>query len=620
MFVLDVLIISTKARPPQPLSYRSQKAFSIGDIIEVTVRKTPHIALVIATHHPHDIKERLRNANFSLKKVESESKLASIPVNIMKYLLQEQPASLVTPAQYFGITISSKIVHALIQYKERIQKTGTLTQTKPTHYYYGNRTFQIESILNIIKENPEKSFCIICPDYHSAKRIENACTAQKIKHETLHSKRHVATQQRIISQALTGNLQNKHLIATPAFALLQYFTQQSVIIFKEELKSFNHLYYPNLNTLLPYKKYWKEQKQITAITKTVPTTVEAHKQVAQALQKTKTPTIVFFNKDIREKVSESSQELFHPFVAKTITEHLQKHLEARIFLFCTKGSIQYKIACKDCGAIKKCTNCNANIISTSNPAPHFWCSKNKAHAVKNPNHCDNCGGHQLFASSLSVQSVIDWTHQQFPNTQRISIPPNTKLTQKEESILQTRINNLTNGIVIGSQKMLLLANPKPNDACIATSLDNFAGATYANALNFAKQLVCTLTAFSPNTPLIIHTRLNQDHSFIKTIKQNNNEWIASQTSLAQQLQTPPFSSVITITYPNHVQFEETQAIQSAIDYIVQNNEQVTTTHNQQKTILQSSLSIEEFLNPHLQILLQDYERNGFKVEMLKKEI
>ncbi len=239
---------------------------------------------------------------------------------------------------------------------------------------------------------------------------------------------------------------------------------------------------------------------------------------------------------------------FQLFAPETITA-IKTALEAdgNVLLICARRGLATSTICDDCGSAVTCKKCDSMLVlrdtNKTNASRFFQCNRCGTESSTKIL-CETCKGWRLKMLGVGTEGVAQEARILFPFAKIITLEEKTSNGRNTAKMAREFADS--RGAILVSTEGILQHLYHPVAQIIVVSIDSFLCAPEFSASEHAARLLASCRDTSAE-PLIIQTRL-PEHPAVAAIK--NNDWsifIRQEHKARKQLSYPPYSALVRIS-------------------------------------------------------------------------
>lgn len=568
MNVRIVTVIPLSASLPKDyLDYFSTKEISIGDIVEIPIRKQTHKALVVDINEAKNQKAELKDAGFSLKAIKKN--LGPAPFN-PKFLLSIQKLQeyyIGTKSQIFSDLIPQVIL-------ENIEK---LTKPKDDEHRPGfsqeKLIFQqplqerISYYKTLIRESFAKneSIRIVAPTIQDIKILENDLSkgiSERVF--VLHSKK---TKKQIIEHWNTIQ-STEHpicIIHTPSYFCIPRHDISVVILEKENSPHYQSNKRPHIDGRIFVELISRLQNKKLIVSDTL---LRTETLVRQQRQDFGILGNLFFRIDSEAEhiiVDMKNSPKDQAILSKEVLDEIRSYSASnkKVLLFALRSGLSSTTVCNDCGTTQTYKGSPLSLLTDPKTGNRILKSKKYNEEFRSNVVCGNCESWNLASVGIGTEKVEEILQEEIPNTPVTRIDQNINNTPKKiQETLDSFFSQEGKGILITSQISLpYLADRKVSMACIV-SFDSLFNIPQFNMYEKIIHIIMQLSSVSEQK-LFIQTRYSDQK--ISSVLQSKKllEFFEYDVQERQYWEYPPFSNIVKMSYEGPK--KETKLIEKYIE-------------------------------------------------------
>jgi primosomal protein N' (replication factor Y) len=556
MRILEVIPIS-KGINKETLSYFTGSDVSVGSIVKVPVRKKTVPALVVASREIVETKSEIKNASFSLKKID----------RIKSFILfrKEFIEAAATSAEYFANSTGS-ILGAIVPktFFEEVEKLK-ITEEKIDTFKYHAEKFVIQSsdedryahYKSIIRENFAKNSSV----FFCLPTIQDINFAKEKLHKGIESYTfvlHGLMNKKEILEKIYKIMQEKHpvlIIATGGYLALPKENIGTIILDKESSRAYKTISRPYIDFRVFAKIYAEKTKarlifgDLMLRSETIYKCkkgefVEIASLKFRSLSTSKETLIDMKKSDSKESGEEVKKKfkIFSPELEKKIFENFENN--EHMFMFVSRRGLSPSTVCADCGNIVKCNFCNAHTVLHKGSENFFLCHKCGERRSANEK-CTNCESWRLTTLGIGAEFVEEKIKELLPNEKIFRIDSDTTPHHKAALQMAQKFYNEPQGILIGTEMALLYLSEKVENSAVV-SMDSFFSIPDFRINERVMSVLLKMRAITDRN-LLIQTRDAKQKVFDYAMAGNIVDFYRDEIEDRKKFNYPPFSTIIKVS-------------------------------------------------------------------------
>ena len=469
MFYYEVFPATKLYHGNSPLTYQSREILKIGQVVEVTLRKSTALAIVASKVS----KPKFKTSDID-RKIE-ELVLPPSQLKLLNWLLAYYPSTVGAASRLFLPSYLAKFKKAGNNYiQQKFQKITPLLNSEQVSAYKkisgsSNGTFVIDGVTGSGKTRiyaemardtliSGKSSMILTPEIALTTPLGEQLkkffkNRVEINHSNLTQKQRLELFQRVYNSkypiillgprsTLFMPLKNLGLIIVDEFHESAYKQETSPYYHANRLASklsditgSKLIFGSATPPLIDY--YLAEQKNAAIIN-------------LNTSAITKKPPII--NK-LMVDLTDNNEQTSYPLLSKTLIQEITAALNRseQVMVFINKRGTYRSILCKNCGWQAKCKNCNLGLVYHQDKHLMICHTCGQKYAV--PANCMNCGSLDIIYKTPGTKAVASSLAKIFPNAK---IARYDKDNKKHERI-ESNFDKFSQGkidIIVGTQMIV----------------------------------------------------------------------------------------------------------------------------------------------------------------------
>jgi primosomal protein N' (replication factor Y) len=578
--VLQVIPIA-RGIGKETLSYFTTEDVPPGSLIDVSVRKKKIKGIVVSSEDAGKMRAVLREAHFSLKKIEK--------VAAKRFLSADFMNAAIKTAEYFagttGATLNSIIPKHILDSLEKFsnsplrisqKKSANKNQiVKKLHVIQTNYNSRMEAYFRAVKSqfSTGHSVFIMVPTVEQALTLEKNFEGMiSEKNFTLYSS---LAKKKLLERSL-NYLSEKGpvlVIATGGFLSLPRSDLGAIIIEQESSRAYKARIRPFVD--------FRNVAEFFASTSST--------ELILGDELLRAETIVRFQdelslplKDALEYPSIQNLKLVDMKIPKekidlipkskrfrVLSEELERliasaiELNQKIVLFASRKGYASTIVCKDCGQSVLCNTCSAPVVlhkSKKEDGNFFLCHHcgEKRTALEG---CKRCGSWNLDSFGIGIERIQEEIAAKFPNLNIYILDRSIATTNKQaKDIIQEFLGvgkKDRAAVLIGTEAMLTFLH-QPVDHTAIVSMDSLFAIPDFRINERIAHLVLNISRLAGKS-CIVQSR-NVEHPVLQAVSHDAlRDFFATELKQRKQLGYPPFKILIKVSLKGKKDFIRDQA-------------------------------------------------------------
>lgn len=564
MTIIEVIPIA-KGVGVESLSYFTSLTIARGSLVKVPLRSKMVPALVIAVHRAEDMRSELRNANFSLKKIEG---------TVTGTFLTDEWFEIVSSLANYYATTTGAMLHALIPQSLLVtasknpsalrkpfgtqengesiahhsftpQFTGEVLQGADADRYSAYRS-------HIRQEFAHKSSVfIMTPTHEDARRTYDELVKGLEGYIFMLTS---ATSPKELVRLWTTATDLLHpivIVGTGQFLSIPRKDIKTIIIERENSRHYTLQHRPFIDMRVYAEMFARSQKIKLFVSDTVVRIETLHRihtgdfteGVPFSLRALSSAEDILI--DMRNE--QSSGKKTFKVLSETAIQYLvaTKEKSERMIILATRRGLSPSVVCGDCHNIVMCTACSTPIVlHSSNKGSFFMC--HRCGERRNADEaCSVCGGWKLGTVGIGIDMVVQKIHDEVKNIRIFKIDSDTTKTESAIKNALAKFYDTPSSVLIGTEMMLPYIRQTVEHSIVA-SIDSLLSLP---DFRIHEKILATLTRLRSYTTrtFIIQTRTPKDSIFDYARKGNLIDFYKSHIEDRKRFNYPPFSILIKIT-------------------------------------------------------------------------
>lgn len=556
MFVIQVIPL-IRATKIDTLSYFSGVEYPIGTFLNIPIRGKVHSAIITDIRPVSHDKTNLKKASFTLRKLPEQTPQSTIPDNLRttaEKLTQIYPSSIgailyqLLPPDVRSGLYKFPLISSLTHHEDSVPQILTASM-KDRYVSYRSHIRGVLARRGSVVFVVPTSADVIFAERNLAQGIEDRLV--------IFSPTQTKTERQKAYAAYEDTSLAKLIITTPAHAYLDRVDLLSIVIDSSGSDYYRSQTRPYLDHRIALSTYAKTTGRSILFGDILPRSEDEYlrRQEIFSTYSEETKRIAFTCPlNIVVQKDKSTPETPFALFSKELKARTNNVLDSkgRIFMYGARRGIAPVVTCVDCGHIFRCPDSESpySLIKTTsktgNEERWFVCGTS-GKKVRAADTCPDCGGWRLRTRGIGIQHVFDEAVSNFPNQKVFLLDHITGSTRKRAQKIVDDFYQSRGAILIGTQMALPYLTISGIDLSAVISLD----ATRANPTWRADENVFRLLLQlreMTTQEVIIQTRTTPD-SVLQNATQGALEiFYNEELDLREQLQYPPFSTFILLTW------------------------------------------------------------------------
>lgn len=500
MKLVEVSPISAKVQKDS-LTYFSAKDISIGDVVEIEVRKKKYDALVVGVRDAKDLKQEIKTATFGFKKIES--------VKGKTKFYKEFFIACDKTKRFFVGNLGQIVNYFLpIEFLEHYEDLP-----KPVSRTVGSSVFHI------------------APTVRAVERLAETLDRDVfVIHGSLRKKTLLARYQEILE-----NPGPVVVVMTPSFAFTPRHDLGKIIIHDEHSSAYRSIKRPYFDLRYFFRALAENLKikiEFIGAPLSLETIVENNLKITKTQGPTSIRVIDMSDKDNREKKSFIfSKKVFKGFKTSD-----------KAFAFALRKGLGSSVVCHDCGQIVK--DGDVGLVLRERAGERVLLNPQTGATLDPKTRCGNCGSWNFDTLGIGTDTIALEAKKLFPKKKIFQIDGDVTKTNKKVRETVQKFYETPNSILVGTE----LAIPhlyKPLDVTAIISLDALLSIPSYKIYEKILSLGFAVKNLSPKA--ILQTR-DIENLAIKTLANGNlQEFYEFEKSMREKFGYPPFGTLMRIS-------------------------------------------------------------------------
>ncbi len=567
MYVIEIIPIS-KGVPNSSLTYFTTKEIDPGCIVTVPLRKKMIHGIVIGIRNASEMKADIKNADFSLKKVDKIKSTRCFTPHFME-MVSELAAYYATAP---GSVINTLVPKYILDNIDKIEK-GDFKQDKVTHIgekyvIQGDSDERFSTWKGLIRQEfaRKKSILFIMPTIEDAISI---CEKFKKGIEGYIFLLHGSMTPKEIVKEWNRIMEEKHpvvVVATGGFLSLPRQDIETIIVENESDRAYKVLKRPYLDIrnaceILAQKRgvniYFADnllrietlyRESIGELVQTPPFKFRFLSTVADRLI------------DMRsvKKFEVLSSELINLIRSnKANSEHM--------VILTTRKGVSPTTICRDCQNIVLCNNCSSPVVLHSMDNKKFFMCHRCGERRSAEEYCKTCGSWKLEAIGIGIDLVLNTIKESLPEIDVFKIDSDSTTSKSSAHNIIQKFRSKPGSVLVGTEMMLQYIHEKIENSAIV-SLDSLFSMPDFRIQERIAGIIIKMRSISMKE-IVIQTRKSDEKIFEYSLKGNLIDFYRNEIEERKKFNYPPFTTLIKLTLEGkkEVIVKEMEMVQDILD-------------------------------------------------------
>jgi primosomal protein N' len=556
MFVIEVipLIRGTKI---DSLSYFSSAEYKIGTFLTIPIRGKDYRAVVTEVTTVANNKTSLKNASFTLHKLPEQAPSSTVPQNIQitaERLTKIYPSSIgailyqllppdVRTGEYQYPLVSSQIHH-----ENTVPQILTATM-KDRYVSYRSHIRGILARRGSVVFVVPTSADIVYAKKHLSLGIEDRVVVFS------------PAQNKNERQKAYSNYEDtslaKLIITTPSHAYLDRVDLLSIVVDNAASDFYRSPLRPYIDHRTALTTYAATTGRNILLGDILPRSEDEYfrRQEIFSTYNEETKRLNFSSPlTIIEQHDKSTPNVPFSLFSKELNARVNNVLDAkgRVFMYGARRGIAPVVTCIDCGHIFRCPDSQTpysliKTISKTGNEERWFVSGTSGKKIRAADTCPDCGSWRLRTRGIGIQHVHDETIINFPKHKVFLLDHITASTRKRAQKIIDEFYECRSAILVGTQMALPYLNLNGVDLGAIISLDATRSNPTWRADENVFRLMLQLRELSTQE-VIVQTRTTPDTVLLNATHGGLEVFYNEELDLREQLQYPPFSTFILLSW------------------------------------------------------------------------
>lgn len=554
MFIIEVIPISKGVRV-DTLSYFSSKEINIGSIVKVPLRSKNINAIVIAIQKAEEIKSEIKNANFSLKKLDKVKSKEFFGKEFMEMVNELA----IYNATSVGSVINSLAPDYLLKNinKLKIEDSNKRDKIKSNlnkekYAVQGDDDERYGEWKSLIRQEfaKKKSILFINPTIedaeHSFELLEKGIEGYAfLLHGSLDTKRIIETWNRIIEE--------NHpivIITTGAFLSIYRSDIETIILDKESSRSYKIQKRPYLDIRNAVEILANKIKAKTFFADNLLKVETLYRENQGEIiagspfkfRSLSTATDCLIDMKVKRNPNEKFQIL-----SREIQELISKskNNSEQMIILATRRGISPSTICADCQTIVNCNKCSSPVVLHRNNERSFFMCHKCGDRRSAEEYCKSCNSWNLLTIVIGIDMVAEEIKNKFPDLHILKLDSDSVKSHKIAKSIIQKFKSHPGSILIGTEMMLQYLHDKVDNSAIV-SLDSLFNLPDFRIQERILYLLIRIRALTTKNYLV-QTRKPEEKVFEYGLKGNMSDFYKHTIEERKNYKYPPFTKLIKIT-------------------------------------------------------------------------
>lgn len=503
MKLVEVSPISSKIQKDS-LTYFSAKEISIGDIVEIEVRKKKYDALVVDVREVKNLKQEIKTATFGFKKIESvrgKSKFYKEFFNACEETKEFFVGNLGQIAAYFIPTEFLKEYENLPRPKKRT---------------VGSSVFHIAPTVRACKTIYEKL---------SRSDLDRTF----LIHGNLNKRTLLAHHKEILDSKNPVSV-----VMTPSFVFIPRHDVGKIVLHDEHSSAYRTIKRPYFDLRVFARMFAKAMNvklEFEGVPLTLETVVENNLPISNVRGST-SHTIDMSDKENRYKKS---------FIfSKDVFEEIKKSDKA--FAFALRKGLGSSVVCHDCGHVVK--DGDTALVLRERVGERVLLNPQTGAMLDPKTRCGNCGSWNFDTLGIGTNIVMEETKKLFPKKNIFQIDGDITKTDKKVREVVEKFYATPDSILIGTELVIPYLNQSIDISTIITMDSLLSIPSYKI---YEKMLHLGMAVKNLAKKTILQTRDINNPAIEALMSGNLKKFYDSEKEMREKFGYPPFGTIVRIS-------------------------------------------------------------------------
>lgn len=553
MYIIRV-VPSMRSTFAEELTYFSKQPFEPGSLITVSLRNKEIHALVIESSELSENKAEVRQADFTLRRLEPQPFVPSLSPAFIKTIKYAANYYVTTPGRILYDTLPQAVrsMEKLPETKEHVQTVSksslpTLLQAR----WHTRKEEYISAIRHAFSR--QGSVILLAPSIQDAETLYNSLGKGIREFSYLF---HSGISKGRLQDRWNNALGSRHAIVavmTPGFLALPRHDIHTMIIDQEA----SHSYKQHIRPFVDYRNvalwYAKELGVVTLLADE-PLRVEsmhsyqsgyfdAHRDIPTMLTSLPPTHVIDMRREDSDPNNQPQQRKFR-LLSDSALEEIDRVIEkeGNVFFFTARRGLSPTTLCQDCGSRVSCNTCGASVVLHRGVPEHLFICHACGTIRSAHERCTSCNSWRLISLGIGTQLIERELSQRYPDIPRFILDRDTASTSKQARDIATAFSETNPGFLLGTE-MALAYIKKEVDFSLIVSLDSLFAMPEWNIYERVYSII-TRVQESTRGRTIIQTRKPDEDILHIITKGRVGTFYQQELEDRRQFGYPPFSTII----------------------------------------------------------------------------
>ncbi len=579
MFIIEIIPIS-RGISSDSLSYFTSKQIAVGCIVDVPLRKKVIHGIVINVTPASEMKGDIKNADFTLKKIEGIKSTSFFDIAFMEMINEVAEYYATTTGAVLDILLPKYILNNIAKLKTNDESAGGLNKSvksKPSiiperYAVQGDEDERYGTWKGLIRQEfaLKKSLLFILPTIEDAeycfdrlsKGIEDYAY---ILHGSLTPKKVVDTWNKIMNDG-----HPVVIVATGGFLSLPRNDIDTIVVESESSRSYKIQRRPYIDIRNVSEIFAKKSNSKIyfgdSLLRIETLKRESEGQIIKAspfkFRTLSTAEDVLV--DMKSYKSENSEFRFISDELDSLITNNKNNSEHLIIL-ATRRGLAPSTVCGDCQTMVTCNKCSTPVVLHTKEGKNFFMCHRCGERRSAEEYCKNCGSWKLGTIGVGIDLVVNKIKEKYPEISIFKIDSDTVKGDKNIKNAISKFKSKPGSILIGTEMMLqYLHEPVENSAIV--SLDSLFALPDFRIQEKILYLLIKIRSLTTKR-FLVQTRKADERVFEYGLKGNTNDFYKQTVDERESLNYPPFSTLIKITLEGKKDeiVKEMESVQNILD-------------------------------------------------------
>jgi primosomal protein N' (replication factor Y) len=561
MNIIGVIPIS-RGIGTDTLSYFTSKEVPIGALVDIPLRNKKVHGIVLSIRKAEDMKSEIKNASFSLKKIDTIKSTEFFSKSFMEMIKESADYYATSMGAIMDVLVPEYILKNTNKLKvNKVEEKIEIKTVQEKYAVQGDDDERYGTWKSLIRQEfaKKRSLLFIMPTIEDTERafeiLEKGIEGYAfILNGSLKPKKIIETWNNIIEEE-----HSVVIIATGGFLSIPRTDIETIVVERESSKNYKIPRRPYLDirqitetladklgikiffadNFLRVETLWKEnQGEI----------IQASPFKFRSLSTAKDELVDM-------KVYKSAIKTSFKILSDEVEELINrtKNESEQMVILATRRGVAPTTVCGDCQNIVICNNCSSPVVlhnaSGKNGEKNFFMCHRCGERRSTEEYCKICGSWKLGVVGIGIDLVIEKIKDKFPDINIFQLDSDTLLKKENANKTAKEIvkefKSKPGSILIGTEMILQYLHEKIENSAIISLDSLFALPDFRIQEKILYMLIRIRSLTTKN--FIVQTRKSDEKVFKYGLSGNMSDFYREEISEREKFNYPPFSNLIKIT-------------------------------------------------------------------------